>query len=181
MLVDAYRELLTDFVRLFLVVAPRHPQRCAEVADLFAKGGTRFRRFTELKPSNEEKLCKGELLLVDTVGELLKLYALADIVFVGGSLVPVGGHNLLEPASRGIPVLFGPYMANFREITALVLASRAGIQVASEEELVATLRRLFTNPAERKSLGDSSLAMMRESGGSALKHLEKIAAQLAPR
>jgi len=181
MLVDAYRELMTDFTELFLVVAPRHPQRCAEVADLFAKGGTRFRRFTELKPSNEEKLCKGELLLVDTIGELMKLYALADIVFVGGSLVPVGGHNLLEPASRGIPVLFGPYMANFREITALVLASRAGIQVATEEDLVATLRRLFTNPAERKSLGDSSLAMMRESGGSALKHLEKIAAQLAPR
>jgi len=181
MLVDVYRELLTDFPQLFMVIAPRHPQRCAEIADFLTKSGICYRRFTGLMINSGEKFCSGELLLVDTVGELMNLYALADVVLVGGSLVPVGGHNLLEPASRGIPVLFGPYMANFREITALVLESRAGIQVDTQEALVDTLRRLVTNPAERTRLGNDSLAMLRESGGSAVRHLENIAAQLASR
>ena len=153
MLIDVYRELLTDSARLFLVLAPRHPQRCAEVADFLTKAGIRFRRFTELKPDSREEFCSGEVLLVDTVGELMNLYALADVVFVGGSLVPVGGHNLLEPASRGIPLLFGPYMSNFREIAALVLENRAGIQVDVQGRPVITLRRLFNDPAERGEPG----------------------------
>lgn len=181
MLLKAYREVLADSAELFMVLAPRHPQRTAEVADILKKSGVRFRRFTELQPDSGEQFQPGEVLLVDTVGELLNLYGLADVVFVGGSLVPVGGHNLLEPASRGIPTLFGPFMSNFAEITALVLESRAGVQVVTTEELVKTLRRLLADPAERESLSDNSFAMMRENGGATGKHLECIAAQLPSR
>jgi len=181
MLVDVYRTLLSDSPGLFMVMVPRHPQRCAEIADFMARNGIRFRRFTELMTDRGEKFCSGELLLVDVVGELMNFYALADVALVGGSLVPVGGHNLLEPASRGIPVVFGTYMANFREITALVLENRAGIQVYTQETLAETLRRLINDPAERETLGSNGLAMLRESGGSAKRHLEIIAAQLASR
>ena len=180
-LIDVYRKLLTDSARLFLVMAPRHPQRCAEVADFMTKAGIRFRLVTELKQGRREEFCSGEVLLVDTVGELMNLYALADVVFVGGSLVPVGGHNLLEPASLGVPALFGPYMSNFREITALVLENRAGIQVNSKDDFVNSLRRLLVDPAERESIGENGLAMMREKSGSTGKHLEIIAAQLTLR
>ena len=181
MLIDVYRQLLTDYARLILVMVPRHPQRCGEVADFMAKAGFRFRRVTELKPGSSEEFCGGEVLLVDTVGELMDLYTLADIVFVGGSLVPVGGHNPLEPASRGVPALFGPYMSNFREITTLVLKKRAGIQVNSKDDLVNSLHQLLANPAERESIWENSLAMMSENSGSAGKHLQFIAAQLTPR
>jgi len=177
-LLQAYRELLTDFGNLFLVLVPRHPQRRAEVADLLEKSGIGFRCLTELKSNRGEMFHSGEVLLVDTVGELMTLYALSEMVFVGGSLVPTGGHNLLEPASRGIPSVFGPYMSNFREITALVLECHAGIQVNSHVDLVKTLRRLIDDPAERQMLGENSLKMMHENGGSTEKHMQIIARYL---
>lgn len=175
MLINVYLELLTDSTELFMVMAPRHPQRCAEVAAFLEKAGIVFRRFTELVPDNGKMFHRGELLLVDTVGELLNFYALSDLIFVGGSLVPVGGHNLLEPASRGIPYVFGTHMANFREIATLVLENRAGIQVSTPDELVPTLRRLIDNPETRQLLRDNSLQMMRENGGSTEKHMKRIA------
>lgn len=178
MLIKAYREMLAGSAGLFLVLAPRHPQRTAEVADILKKSGIRFRRFTELQPGSGEQFQAGEVLLVDTVGELMNLYSLADVVFVGGSLVPVGGHNLLEPASRGIPTLFGPYMSNFTEITALVLESRAGVQVNTPAELVETLRRLIEGPEERRKIGDNGLKMMLENGGATEKHMNVIAGYL---
>jgi len=181
LLLKAYQELRVDSARLFLVLAPRHPQRTAEVAEMLLKSAVCFRRFSELQANSGEPFQTGEVLLVDTVGELMNLYSLADVAFVGGSLVPVGGHNLLEPASLGIPAVFGPYMANFREIAVLVLESRAGVQVDTYQELVQTLRRLLADPAERESLSGNSLAMMRQNGGATGRHLESIAAQLPSR
>lgn len=180
-LIKAYRVLLTDFTNLFLILAPRHPQRTAEVADLLKKSGVSFRLFTGLQSQSGEKFKAGEVLLVDTVGELMNLYALADVTFVGGSLVPTGGHNLLEPVSRGVPTLFGPYMSNFTEITALVLESGAGVQASTSEALVKTLRRLLADPAHRERLSNNCRAMMRANGGATGKHLEVIAAQLRSR
>lgn len=174
-----YRQLLTETESLFLVLAPRHPQRATEAAEILKKEGIHFRRFTDLEPGSRELFRSGEVLLVDTVGELMNLYALSDLAFVGGSLVPTGGHNLLEPASRGIPCLFGPHMSNFREIAALVLECRAGIQVETPAELESAVRRLLVDPLEREELSNNSLAMMRINGGSTGKHLEMIAGQLA--
>jgi 3-deoxy-D-manno-octulosonic-acid transferase len=91
-------------------------------------------------------LVKGEVLLVDTLGELLSLYAASDVVFVGGSLVPTGGHNLLEAALVSRPVIFGPHMHNFREISRLILSAGAGSQVQSPDELPALLTRYLQEP-----------------------------------
>jgi len=180
MLLAIYQELLNSRANLFLVLAPRHPQRCADVGAQVGKAGVRFRLFTELTPGSGEVFGCGELLLIDTVGELMNLYALADMVFVGGSLVPVGGHNLLEPASRGVPAVFGPYMANFTEIAALVLDNRAGIAVSTPADLAKTLLRLANDPVERQTLGHNGLEMMRVNGGATERHMEMLAGQLPP-
>jgi 3-deoxy-D-manno-octulosonic-acid transferase len=176
-LLNAYRELLPKHPDLFLILVPRHPERCAEVVLLIERKGLAYRRRTALNASSAE-FKPGEVLLVDTVGELMKLYALADIGYVGGSLVPLGGHNLLEPASLGIPSLFGPYMNNFREITALVLQYKAGIQVPKPEALSSAIAELITNPQKRGVLGQGALKMMQENGGATARHMEIVESYL---
>ncbi|MDO9307553.1 MAG: 3-deoxy-D-manno-octulosonic acid transferase [Deltaproteobacteria bacterium] len=175
-LISAYRELLNNHADLFMVLVPRHPERSGEVAALLERSGIPFQRRTALDDTGT--LPRGGALLVDTVGEMMNLYALADIAFVGGSLVPTGGHNLLEPASLGIPCLFGPHMDNFREIAALVLRYDAGIQVETAPELVERCRELIINCDLRRQLGQNGLRMMAENGGATRKHMEIISAYL---
>ena len=179
LLLAVYREMQSEFDNLFLVLAPRHPQRCGEVVELLEQSGARFRCFTESMNSGGAGLRCGELLLVDTVGELMNLYCLADVGFVGGSMVQKGGHNLLEPASCGLPVVFGPYMANFRDIAALVIDAQAGIQVGSKAELTAALRLLLADQNKRRKLGRNGREMIRLHGGSTEKHLEQINSVMA--
>jgi len=174
LLLEIYREILESGGKLFLVLAPRHPQRADEVAAIVENAGIPFRRLTET--AGYEPLGCGEILLVDKVGELMNLYALADIGFVGGSMVPKGGHNLLEPASCGLPVVFGQQMANFREIATLVNACQAGVQVADAAELGSVLRRLVQDKGERERLGSRGLEMIRKNGGATARHLEVISA-----
>jgi len=171
---SAYEALLAGSPDSFLVLVPRHPERAGEVAALLERKGISYRRRTSLDASAGVPFRGGEVLLVDTVGELMNLYALADLVYVGGSLVQKGGHNLLEPASLGIPCLFGPHMNNFREITALVLQYRAGIQVADNGQLAATCRDLLGDAEKRRELGENALRMMQESGGATTRHMEVI-------
>ncbi len=171
-LIDSYRELQKSIDNLFLVLAPRHPERSEEVAALLERSGLQFRRGTALSDTREFR--HGEVLLVDTIGEMMNLYALSDIAFVGGSLVPTGGHNLLEPASVGIASVFGPHMANFREIAGLVLQYGAGIQVETPGQLTDTCRTLITSPELRQVLGQNGLKMMRDNGGATGRHMEII-------
>ena len=175
-IISTYKELSADAGDLFLVLVPRHPERTGEIAALLENAGLRYRRRTAI--SDDHPLQCGEVLLVDTVGEMINLYALSDIAFVGGSLVPLGGHNLLEPASVGVPTVFGPHMANFREIEALVLQYGAGIQVHNPEELTATCRSLITSAELRRVLGQNGLKMMRDNGGATERHMEVIAGYL---
>jgi len=174
--ISSYKELSAEFVNLFLVLVPRHPERTGEIAALLEDAGVRFRRRTAL--SDGFLLQSGEVLLVDTVGEMMNLYALADIAFVGGSLVPLGGHNLLEPASVGVPTVFGPHMANFREIEELVLRYGAGIQVHTPEELTVSCRALITSSELRNVLGQNGLKLMRDNGGATERHMEVITGYL---
>ena len=174
--ITMYKELSATSANLFLVLVPRHPERCADVAAILKKSGVTFTRRTAL-PSTEP-FRQGEVLLVDTIGEMMNLYALSDISFVGGSLVPTGGHNLLEPASAGIASVFGPHMTNFREITELVLQYGAGIQVDSPAELTATMRTLVTSYELRRVLGQNGLKMMRDNGGATERHMKIIAGYL---
>ncbi|MBC7962526.1 MAG: 3-deoxy-D-manno-octulosonic acid transferase [Steroidobacteraceae bacterium] len=175
-LISCYRELFKSNNSLFLVLVPRHPERSAEVAALLERSGIPFRRRTEL--SKTELFQPGSVLLVDTIGEMMNLYALSDIAFVGGSLVPTGGHNLLEPASVGVPCLFGPHMSNFREIAALVLKYGAGLQVETPQELTDACQNLITNSARRRLHGRNGLKMMADNGGATGRHMDIISAYL---
>jgi 3-deoxy-D-manno-octulosonic-acid transferase len=109
---------------------------------------------------------KDEILVIDTVGELLKLYALSDLVFVGGSLVPVGGHNPLEPASCGVPALFGPHMTNFREISVLTIEYGAARAVPDSEALKASLFELYHDEEKRRCMGESGARLLDAQAGS---------------
>ena len=133
-LVSVFKNLIRENLNLFLVLVPRHPERAANVAELLRREGIPCTLRSGLD-KRQSLFRSGEVLLVDTIGELMRFYTISDLVFVGGSMVPVGGHNILEPASLSKPVLFGPHMSNFREITAMILKFGGGVQVADGREL----------------------------------------------
>jgi 3-deoxy-D-manno-octulosonic-acid transferase len=151
-----------------LLLAPRHKDRFAAVADLLARRGVKFARRSGMARGLAEAglPVDTQVLLVDTIGELAALYASADVAFVGGSLVPIGGHNLLEPAALGLPVLTGPSHFNSKEIALLLLRRGAALQVANPEELAAALQRLLDEPAERRRIGDIGKDIVESNRGS---------------
>jgi 3-deoxy-D-manno-octulosonic-acid transferase len=156
-----------------LLLVPRHKDRFAAVADLLARRGVRFARRSDMARGLAEAgsliaplPADTAVLLVDTIGELAALYASADVAFVGGSLVPIGGHNLLEPAALGLPVLTGPSHLNSKEIAQLLLRRGAALQVANPKELAAALQRLLDQPAERRRIGDIGKDIVESNRGS---------------
>jgi 3-deoxy-D-manno-octulosonic-acid transferase len=177
MVLSVYKLLIAEGRELFLVLAPRHPERAAEVSDLMERLGIPYARRSSLS-ENSVPFRAGDVLLVDTVGELMGLYSISDLVFVGGSLVPVGGHNILEPASLGVTVLFGPHMKNFREIASRVLLCGGGVQVDDVSMLGDVLRELLDSPSKRASLGNNGMQLLKENRGSTERHMEVISALL---
>jgi 3-deoxy-D-manno-octulosonic-acid transferase len=117
---------------------------------------------------------------VDTVGELAALYASVDVAFVGGSLVPVGGHNLLEPAASGVPVITGPYQSNGKEIAQLLLQEGAALQVADALQLTEVLEQLFAEPERRRRMGAAGRRVVDENRGSVARLIELVDGALAP-
>jgi 3-deoxy-D-manno-octulosonic-acid transferase len=172
-LLTAYRALMDEGREIFLVLAPRHPERAEEVSGLLDRMGIPFSRRSSLS-ARARDFRSGEALLLDTVGELMGIYSFSDLVFVGGSLVPVGGHNLLEPASVGVPVLFGPHMNNFREIASKILSSEAGVQVADTIQIPAIIRDLLDYPAARAAMGANGARLLMENRGATERHMEII-------
>ncbi len=160
-----------------LLLVPRHPERFQAVADLLTRRGFRFER----RSSNDAVRPDADVLLVDSVGELAMLYASADVAFVGGSLVPVGGHNLLEPAALGIPVITGPYQSNAKEVAQLLQREEAVLQVADAGELSLVLTELFTDSARRRRIGANGRRVVDMNRGSLLRLLELIEPMLAAR
>ena len=172
-IIDVSTRLNTEGLRHTLVLALRHPERSASVGELLTQKGVSYRLRSKLNGS-EPLIEPGEVLLVDTIGELMNLYGVSDVVFVGGSLVPTGGHNILEPLSCGIPTLFGPHMHNFREISSLVITAGVGIQVQDANELGVKLHALLHDPERCRQLGDDGLRFIRRSGGAVEKHRQII-------
>jgi 3-deoxy-D-manno-octulosonic-acid transferase len=158
-----------------LVLVPRHKDRFAAVADLLTRRGIKFAR----RSSREAVQDDIEVLLGDTLGELPTLYAAADAAFVGGSLVPIGGHNLLEPAALGLPVLTGPSYFNGKEIAQMLLHEGAAIEVAGAADLAATLLRLFNDPAEAARRGGAGVRVLAANRGSVQRLSQLIEASLA--
>jgi 3-deoxy-D-manno-octulosonic-acid transferase len=160
-LLAAHRQLLARRPDALLILVPRHPERFGAVFELCRQGGfASVRRSTGERPDAETTVLVG-----DTMGELLFLYALADLAFVGGSLVPNGGHNLLEPAALGKPVLSGPHLFNFLDIAAQLRDAGALVEVADGDALADQLDGLFADPARARSMADAGLRVMRANEG----------------
>jgi 3-deoxy-D-manno-octulosonic-acid transferase len=171
----AFRRVRAARPDALLIVAPRHPERFDEVAGLCAREGYRVQRRTELAVDAEPR---ADIVVLDTLGELAGLFQVATVVFVGGSLVDAGGHNILEPAVFGKPILFGPHMQNFAEIAAGFLANHAAVQVHAEGELGAQLASLIEDPVRRASLGAAARALVEANRGARERTLDALAALL---
>lgn len=171
--ISAYRQLVATGKKVLMVLVPRHPERAPEVAELLKRDKVACTLRSGLN-GRTNPLSAGEVLLVDTVGELMRFYAVSDIAFVGGSLVPTGGHNILEPASFQVPVIFGPHMSNFREAAEFILACGGGLQVRDGEELGAVLGMLLDDPARRCAMGANGARLLAENSGSTALHAQVV-------
>lgn len=167
-----FRRLQMADQKVILVLAPRHPERKQAVAGVLKQYGFPFRFRSELT-ENTPPLKAGEVLLVDTMGEMIRLYACSDIVFVGGSMVPIGGHNILEAALVGKPVLWGPNMQNFKDISRKVLLAGGGLQVKTLEELF-DLLKIFLNDSKQCELFGTKGRALLESNSGATEETMKI-------
>jgi 3-deoxy-D-manno-octulosonic-acid transferase len=178
---EAHRAALGEVPELVLVIAPRHPERAVEVLALLERRGWPALRRSEL-PSAATSTATSvpPVVVLDTVGELATLYAIADVVFVGGSLVPVGGHNLLEAALRRKPILIGPHVGNFRESTSLLESVGAALVVRDASELSRELRRLLIDPDLRGKLGDAGYEAVASRHGAVRETLDLIGRYLYP-
>ncbi|MBU1998522.1 MAG: 3-deoxy-D-manno-octulosonic acid transferase, partial [Candidatus Omnitrophica bacterium] len=172
-ILEVYKKLIKEYKNLKLLIAPRHPERGRQVADLIQNSGlqsVRISRRDELGSLS----AGGEVFVLDTIGELVSYYKLADIVFVGGSLTKVGGHNILEPASMGKPVIFGPYMFNFRDIAEIFLDSRAALRVSTDEDLFRAVKYLLDNPVEIPLMVKRALEVICLNQGATAKNIAQI-------
>jgi 3-deoxy-D-manno-octulosonic-acid transferase len=163
-----------------LVLAPRHPERGPAVRDLVLASGRRVHLWSAITGTWPE-LAPTDVVLVDTIGHLEAFYAAGDVAFVGGSLIPRGGQNMLEPAALGKAVVFGPHTSNFRNDVELLLLADAARQVASAQELEAVLGALFADREQRAQLGRNALALISRNQGATARTLELLGGFLAKR
>ncbi|MBP2638353.1 MAG: putative 3-deoxy-D-manno-octulosonic-acid transferase/tetraacyldisaccharide-P 4-kinase [Firmicutes bacterium] len=174
LLFQAFNTTRKQFPRTQFIVAPRDTLRADELVELAAKYN-----FTAVKRTNiaGQETDKPDMIIIDTIGELGRLYGLGDIVYVGGSLIPHGGHNILEPAAHGKPILVGPHMFNFKETYALFTERGVCLTVHDSAELTEAMLALLQNPDKRQALGSEALAIINENRGAShksavyLKHL----------
>jgi 3-deoxy-D-manno-octulosonic-acid transferase len=166
---QTHRRLLEQHRDALLVLVPRHPQRFEEVRQLLDKSGLSF-----VSRSSGAGADSVSVLLVDTMGELLSFYAAADLAFVGGSLVPVGGHNLLEPASFGVATLCGPYMSNAQDVVDRFRSSDGVVQVSSAEKLGDAVLTMANDLTARAELGARGRDVVEGNRGAVIRTLDLI-------
>ncbi|MGA8489524.1 MAG: 3-deoxy-D-manno-octulosonic acid transferase [Terriglobales bacterium] len=175
MLLHAFVNIMASHPRAAMILAPRHPERFGEVAKLLDQLGIRFWRRSLWSGDP----IVGGVLLIDTIGELAALYALADIAFVGGSLVPRGGHNIIEPALHCVPIVVGNHTENFRDIVSL-FQSRNAVRVVGPAELPLVLMELISNPSERIALGRRAGETLQSQMGATQRTLQALEKLLVP-
>jgi 3-deoxy-D-manno-octulosonic-acid transferase len=182
---EAHRRLRVREPRALLILAPRHPARFAAAAAAIAAHGFRFVRRSNVGSDTEIRSALGldgsyDVLLLDTLGELLEFYAAADVAFVGGSLVPVGGHNLLEPAALGLPVIAGPEQFNSPDIARALAQQGALITVRNAAELADALAGLLGDVDRRARKGDAARLAIDAHRGALGKVLRLIDTLMPP-
>ena len=170
-IVTVFSDLLKESPQWRLLLVPRHPGRGAEITNIVAQKDMK----SELR-SQGGSLKSAHVVIVDTMGELARLYSLASLAIIGGSFVPVGGHNPLEPLSFGVPVIFGPHMFNFREIERELLKSKCAIKVPNKSGLRAALRKLAHNSGFIKEMAGNAGRVIRANRGTT----ERVMTYLLP-
>lgn len=169
-ILEAYKKLKIMHPKLLLILVPRHADRFNKVADLCTEQGFKIAR----RSLKETPLAETDIYLVDSFGEMMLHYAASNMAFVGGSLVPIGGHNLLEPAALALPLLSGSHLHNFTTISELLLKANALIVVHDASELTAAVNLLITNPNQANKMGAEALSVVDENRGAVEKHMALV-------
>jgi 3-deoxy-D-manno-octulosonic-acid transferase len=169
-LLEAFKTVQRQFPATVMILAPRHPERFDKVANLIASLDIAF-----VRRSSWAAACpvSGGVFLLDSVGELASVYALADIAFVGGSLVPVGGHNILEPAQYGAAIIVGPHTFNFREIVS-IFQNGGALRSANTDGMAQVLLELLGSPEERKRLGRRAKELFAQHSGATQRTVQAL-------
>ena len=173
----AFEHVRNSVAGALLIIAPRHPERFGEAEQAAARQGFAVVRRTSLAADANPA---ADVIVLDTIGELARLFELATVVFVGGSLVPAGGHNILEPAVFGKAILFGPHMENFAGVADLFVARDAAWQIRSGRELGEAIEALLADPARREALGAAARKLLEDNRGARRATLAAIRALLPP-
>lgn len=181
LLISAFQAVLANFPRAVMIIAPRHVERAGEIADLCQRSAINATKRTEVVTDNsgqaltyETSDSRQQVVILDTIGELGKVYGIADLVFVGGSLVSKGGHNILEPAAHGKPVLVGPYMFNFKEIYALLSKRGVCITVKDQNELTLQMNALLKDEELQLRMKREALKIIEENKGASAKSAQFV-------
>ena len=166
---NTHRILLKKFPDLLLIIAPRHPERFSKVKDLIKKSS-----FNLVSRKGYEKTDHYEVFLLDTMGEVTLFFAASDIAFIGGSLVPIGGHNILEPAVQGLPIIIGPYFSNSEEVVNKFIKDNACLVVENEAKLAIDITALLFDSAKAEKMGQKGLMIVRKNKGAIGKLLNLL-------
>ncbi len=172
--IDAFQALRREFPHLLLILAPRQRDRFEDVAEKLERADIPFVRRTQARSEGSVRLQLPGVLLLDTIGDLSRAYTLADVVFVGGSLAPRGGHNIVEPAGAGVPVVIGPNMQNFETIARDFLACDAVVQIHGKEDLEPAIRALLSDRERARGLGERGRQLVLRKQGIAGRIAETL-------
>jgi 3-deoxy-D-manno-octulosonic-acid transferase len=178
MLLATLRAIIERHPRALVILAPRHKERFDAVAELLNNCGVPFTRRSH--PEWPRNVTSGSILLLDTIGELASIYSLAHVAFVGGSLAPRGGHNILEPAGFGLPIIVGPHTENFRDIVQRFADGSGVLVVRDQHEFQSALLRLLSDPVERKQLGERALEVLKANQGATERTVTELEKLLLP-
>lgn len=184
LILDAFDQMRQTHRELQLVIAPRHPDRGDAIEKLVSERGyAAFRRSRALaEDQGDNPSAVGgqvRVVILDTIGELTRVYALATVVFVGGSLVPWGGHNILQPIALGKPTLMGPWMQNFQDVADIALSEQAARQVANAGELAEVAAAIISSEPEQQLFATRGQAMLQKHGGAARRYAQKLSSLIA--
>jgi 3-deoxy-D-manno-octulosonic-acid transferase len=178
MLLEAHRRVLQHHPEVLLVLAPRHLERVDAVARHIQAANFRVVRRSAYDVKTTEALTGDAVVILDTLGELVPLYGLCTLAFVGGSLVPIGGHNILEPAMFAKPLLFGPYMHHFPDLARMLCAAGGAIQVADAAALCRQVVRLLQQPGDAELIGRRAYQALQANRGALAAVVDDIACTL---
>lgn len=172
-ILESYRKLKEQFPNLLLILAPRHLKRLRSIEELLTQRRFSYvRKSRWLKKTDQSRI--PQVLILDSMGELAELYGLADLAFVGGSLVPLGGHNPLEPAIYGVPVLFGPHVEHFRKAADILIEAQAAVQVKNSQEFADSALKFLNNNREPNILAQKVKTAIQANSGTAQNSIKEI-------